>query len=1127
MQESTLTMRRSHSLSGRVPLLAAAILFACGVAVPAPGGALRRDPVTLRLQGEVDQVARYKTTVNLKFSVEGQGLELKVEQVERAKVTAVGEDGTITLERTVESSKQSMDGQELPTEEPSGPSTLVLNSNGTLVSYDSDEDKATKEFSARMSQAGTIVFPEEEIEVGHEWAHEFAANSTLGTVAAKAHYVYEADEEAAGAACAKVKSSYAEHGTNGMKVEGTYWVELASGDVVKSTFEYQNVALPGTEPPVYGSASGEMERTEGGLVKVEGQEAADEQEKPETIDEKTKGFEKIEGQFTFYKKVEDGDTTLYMEIPTSLLGKWTMLQATASTGTSSELVAGDPLTDLLFQFQEIRKDKLTMVVPNYLFRAKAGYEIKKAVERSFADAYIEQFDIEARQEDRGAILIDVGSLFTGNISGIEDRFGGGGMMAALTGEGGESYSLDDSSTYVTSIKSFPLNSVIETLYNFRSQGGGGSLQDMVSPLGADPRSRAVRVTYNLYALPESTGFQPRTADARVGYFTVSFQDFTRDRDRDQAKQWINRWNLVKKDPDAPVSEPVKPIEFWLDNAIPKPYRETVQGSILMWNSALEAAGFKNAIVVKQMSDEPEFDTADMRYNVLRWVASPGDAYAVANFRVNPMTGEIINASITVDANIMRAATGELEGIVRPLNRKHNPFACDCLRAAADQAGVAWSALNLLSEPGKLDEDRYIKEFIEGFIVHEMGHILGLRHNFAASTQLSNQELGNADIVGKKSTASSVMDYIPLNLWALGKEGLPYYGPGLGDYDMWAIHYGYGDFGAPGTRAEETALAELASKNNESGHAYQSDEAADMFDPYISRFDLGSDPLTYWSKNMSTSKWLLRNLDERLPGYGRSYYDLTREYERLLRTIGRSSGGMVRFVGGLRRNANFKGDAGEQPTLKPVDARVQRAALKAITEDVLAAGAIKVPTRLMDRFAPNPDAGMVESFLSGLEPHNVLDEISAVPVSAVRSLLAPDLLSRVVNNEFKTMGDPHRFTLAELFKSLDSAVWTELGTGAEIDAVRRETQRAHVEILTGFLTSPPPGLPADARTLALQGVKSLGQRIAVAAPTAAGPYGRAHLEDLLSQIAKSLNAVQTMGGRAPSTTSLLEQLLGGG
>ncbi|MGE0000568.1 MAG: zinc-dependent metalloprotease [Fimbriimonadaceae bacterium] len=1119
-------MRRRPSNSVRTPLLAAAFLVATGVAVPAPGGPLRFDPVTLRLQGEVDQIARYKTTVSLEFSVEGQNVELVVEQVERAKVVSVDADGTLTLERKVESSKQTIEGNELPSEEAPPPSTIVLNPNGTLVSYSSDEDEETKEFSARMSQAGTIVFPEEEVEVGHKWSHDFTANSTLGTQAAKASYVYEANEEAAGAACAKVKASYAESGAKGMKVEGTYWVELASGDVVKSKFEYQNVALPGAEPAIYGTARGEMERTEGGLMQVEGQEEAGEQEKPKTIDETTEGFEKIEGQFTFYKKVESGETTLYLEIPASLLGKWTMLQATASSGTSSELVAGDPLSDLLFQFQEVRKDKLTMVVPNYLFRAKSGYEIKKAVERSFADAYVEQFDIEARQEDRNSILIDVSEFFVGNISGIEDRFEGGGPMAALMGGGGGSFSLDSSSTYVTSIKSFPENSVVEALYNFQSRGNA-SLEDMVSPLGADGRSRAVRVTYNLYVLPEDTGFEPRIADSRVGYFTVSFQDFTRDRERNQMTQWINRWNLVKKDPSAAVSEPVKPIEFWLDNAIPKSYRDSVRDSLLMWNPALEAAGFKDAIVVKQMSDDPEFDTADMRYNVVRWVASPGDAYAVANFRVNPMTGEIINASITVDTNIMRAATGELENIVRPLSRQKDPFACDCLHAGLDQAALAWSAMSLLAEPGQLDEERYIKEFIESFVVHEMGHILGLRHNFVASTQLSAEELGTASIVGEKSTAASVMDYIPLNFWALGKEGLPYYGPGLGDYDKWAIRYGYADFGAPGTRAEESALAELAAKNNESGLGYQSDEAADSIDPYVSRFDLGSDPLGYWAKNMSTAKWLLRNLDERLPGYGKSYYELTREYERLLRTINRSTGGMTRFVGGLRRNANYKGDAGEQPTLKPVQADVQRAALKQIAQDVLAPGSIKVPSRLLDRFAPNPDAGLVESFLSGVEPHNVLDELSNVPKGAVRSLLAPDLLSRVVNNEFKTMGDPQRFTLAELFQALDASVWDELRTGAEIDAVRRETQRAHMDTLTGFLTNPPPGLPADARTLALQSVKTLGQKIANAASTAKGPYGRAHLEDILSRIAKALNAVQTISGRSQSAPSLLEQLLGGG
>lgn len=1109
----------------RSPMLAMAMALALGAAIQAPAGPKRFDPVTLLFQGEVGQIARYKTTVELRFEVEGEAVALLVEQTERAKVVAVDDDGTVTLERQVEESKQSVEGQELPSDDMPGPATSKVNAQGVLVGYQSDEDAETKAFSAKMMQAGTIPFPDEEMEPGHSWNHVFAANPALRTPEGKGSYVFEAEEEAAGTACAKVKATYSEAGANGLKMTGTYWVELASGDVVKSEFTYQNVALPGSDPVVYGKAKGTMERTEGGLVKVEGQEGADEQEKPKTIDELTKGYEKIEGQFTFYKKVESGEMELYMEVPTSLFGKWVMLQATASTGTSSELVAGDPLADLLFQFQELRKDKLTMVVPNYIFRAKSGYEIKKAVERSFADAHIEQFDIEARQEDRASVLIDVSYFFVGDISGIESRFEGGGPFAGLMGRGGSSYSLDSDSTFVTSVKSFPQNAVVEALYNFRSRGGG-DLEELASPLGADGRSRAVRVTYNLYALPEDTGYVPRDADARVGYFTVSFQDFTRDRDRDQKKQWISRWNLRKKDPSAALSEPVKPIEFWLDNAIPAKYRDAVRNSLLMWNPAFEQVGIKDAIVVKQMPDEPEFDTADMRYNVVRWVASPGDAYAVANFRTNPMTGEIINASITVDTNIMRAATGELDNVVKPLSKVPNPFACNCLREGADQAGVAWSALNLLSQPGQFDEDLYIKQFVESFIVHEMGHILGLRHNFAASTQLSAEDLANPAKVDQKSTAASVMDYVPVNIYAFGKPGVAYFGPGLGDYDRWAIRYGYGDFGPAGSRAEQAALAELASQGNTSGLAYQSDEAADMIDPYVNRFDLGSDPLAYWAKNLSTAKWLLRNLDERLPIQGKSYYDLTREYQRLLRTMSRSSDGITRFVGALRRNANFKGDAGEQPPLKPVDANVQRAALKAVTSEILAEGAIRVPTRLLDKFSTDPNAGLFESLLGGFEAFNVLDDVSAIPKSAVRSLLAPDVLTRVVNNEFKTMADPNRFTLAELFRELDTAIWSELNTGAEIGPVRREVQRAHLDTLTGFLTSAPTELPSDARTLALQSVKSLGQRIAAAAPTAKGPYGKAHLEDLLSRISRALNAVQTIGSRPSAPSSLLD-LLGGG
>jgi hypothetical protein len=766
---------------------------------------------------------------------------------------------------------------------------------------------------------------------------------------------------------------------------------------------------------------------------------------------------------------------------------------------------------------------LTLVVPNRLFRARSGLEIQKAVQRSFADSHLEQFEIKARQEDRGSVLIDVGEFFLGDISQLGDRFSGGGGLAELMGGGGRRMSLDSASSFVTAVKSFPENAVVEALFNFKTNQPAG-LQDLVNQVSPDLRSTVVRVLYNLWAVPDSGDYVPRPADSRLGYFTVSFQDLSRDRERNQARQWINRWNLRKKDPSAAVSEPVRPIVFWLDPSIPAKYRGSVRDSLLVWNKALEKAGFKDAVQVKEPSADEAFDSTDVRFNAVRWVASPGSAYAVANFRVHPSTGEILNADILVDANIMRAATGEIEGEITPAQRQ-SPYHCDCLRKSADFVAFGLSAARELSEPGTFDEDSYIRQFLEAFVIHEMGHILGLRHNFVASTQLTAAELGDKEKVERHSTAASTMDYVPFNPWALGKDGVAFYGPGLGDYDFWAIQYGYGDFGEPGSRAEANALAAWAARGNEPGLAYQSDEAVGGFDPYVSQFDLGADPLLYWSKTLATAKRLMATLGDRSPGPGQSYYDFTSEYKRLIRVMRGSASQMTRFVGGLRASANRRGDPGEVPTLAPVPGPVQREALKSVVAGVLAPGSVTVPKGYLSRFAPNPDAGLIESFVAGADPHNALDELAGVPIASLNALMGPELLGRVVNNEFKS-ASADKFTLRELFDTLDSAVWTELESGKEIDPVRRALQRKHVETLSAFVVSPPPGLPEDARMLALRSLKQLGVRVAAAGRTAPGPYGKPHLEDMLTRIARALNAVQTVGAARGGAPSLLE-LLGGG
>ncbi len=1118
-----------------LPVLARAIVVLAALALT--GAALAQEKVTLRAKGEKGQIARYKGNADIELEAMGQKITVNIKETSRATVADVAENGNVTIERVTESSEQTVNGQKIPSEgESPDSSTYVLAPNGSLLSFKAESQQPDPEkVSLRLFLSQQPVFSDQAVGVGDTWTHQHTAETPEGARGATSSYELTAFEDVGTAKTAKIVMTYQESGANGVSGKATLWVEIASGDVVKSEFSVENIPLPGPTGPLMGKAKGISERTAGGPVKGTGPEASAEPE-PKKIDDVVKGFEKLDGAVTLYRKVTSGRQQLYMELKKDQLGKLMMLQATAGTGNSEQVVAGNPINDIVFRFEELQKDRLTMVVPNFNFRADFGTPIGEAVRRSFADSFVEQFNIEARQPDRDSLLIEVTDFFRGDIARVNALFqGGGGPIPGLGG--GRSYSLDREKTFVSSLKNFPTNLVAETTYNFTGGAGPGGLADLLGGGGTsgDPRSIVVRVVYNLFPLPTENGYRARAFDGRVGYFTVGFTDFSQNREVDNFVQKILRWDLRKQDPAAALSAPVKPITFWIDTTVPEEYRAPVREALLMWNRPFEQAGFKDAVVVKQLTKDDNVDPGDMRYNVVRWVTSPQSAYAVALFRSNPLTGEILNASITVDAGIVRFFAQEYQGVVDPGNRvkiegEHKDHVCTdparC-RAAEDGALMARTGLIALQAMGGLvDEKEYVRQFVQWVVAHEFGHILGLRHNFVASTELSMADLKDKAKVEAAGTSASVMDYVAFNPSALGRAGVPFFGPVLGKYDHWAIEYGYRDFGRRTAEGEAASLAALASKGNSAGLGYQSDEVADGFDPYVTRFDLAADPLNYWTTMMGLTRSLIDSLEQRQPKSGRSYWELTRDFNLLLAVHGQGASQLVRWVGGMRRFANHKGDPGQRPPLAPLPGDEQRLALQTLTRRVFSESAFDLPKSLFTKLADNPNTGFVEAFLSGQNSFPILDAIANLQGRVLSSLMAPPRLARVANNEFKTQG-PGALTLVEVYRAVDGAVWSELGTAKAVGQLRRELQRRHVDLLMRYMLRPPNGLPADGRMLAWNSLRTLTGRIKNAQARTTDETTKIHLAECAMRIDRALSAQETLGSQQQATPSLLEMLLGGG
>lgn len=1082
-----------------------------------------QEKVTLQYKAQKGQKMTYRLEADLSSEFGGQKVNILVKQTSVDEILEVAASGEITRQSHDEEVEMTVNGQKIPPPEDATKkrTITVMKPDGTIVSVKweggREPTEAERKSQMRLIQATQIVFSSNPVGVGDKWTREYKEDTEKGTPNAVGEYELLAFEKAKGVDTAKLRYTYRETGREkNMTLQGEVWIEIASGDTVVLKYSAENFPFAPTEqaPPINGTLR--AERISGspiGGAAATAQPTEAPRRRDKTVEEVVKDHEKIEGLFTLYRKKEAGRETIYMEVREEQLDRLMLLQVTQSTGTGGyALAAGNPIDDILFKFVR-RDDQVLFVVPNIRFRARDDQAIARAVKRSFADAYLEAFRIEARSEERKSLLINISDLFRSDIA----------QITRLAQSAGGAYGIDREKTVINAIKNFPNNLVVQTAYHLTRAGGGGgptgpSIPGMPSgaPL-ADPRSLPLVVNYNLFFLPENN-YRPRLADPRVGYFVTNFQDFTQDKD-DQTTRYILRWHLEKADPEASVSPPKEPIVFWLDNAIPVEYRDAVREGLLWWNKAFERAGFKDAIVVKQMPDDADWDHADMRYNVIRWVTSPSSGYAVALFRANPLTGQILNASITVDANMTRFARTEFKRMVNPLSAfdpepaPTNPFLCNLAEEAAYQAWFGSTAMKLMQSPKstRISEAEYVKQYIREIVAHEMGHILGLRHNFIASTLHPMKDLGDVNRINHLGLSASVMDYVPVNIAALHSPRSAYWTQGLGVYDFWAIEYGYKPSNARTPEAELPMLRAIARRGTEHGLAYQGDEFADNVDPLITRFDLGKDPLEYWATIFSNVNRMVPQLPAKAVKPGENYYELTRSFNGLLSMYARAANTVSRYVGGVHLRQNHRGDPNEKPPVVPVSARDQKRALALLTQYVFSPKAMNFPKELYLKLAPNPYPDYQEMMTT--RPRldaPVRDTISGIQVRTLQRLFSARTLSQVANNEFKARKPEETLTMATLFEQVSSSVNAEVINGANVPPLRRLLQRAYLGVLSNMVVNPDTEVPDDAKVLARHHLRRLKNQIVAIRQRPLDTATRVHLEEMLSEINRTLNAQYTIG-----------------
>ena len=750
-------------------------------------------------------------------------------------------------------------------------------------------------------------------------------------------------------------------------------------------------------------------------------------------------------------KVHRINDQLYYEIPKKELGKdflWVnQVKRTVNGAGYGGQAAGSPRV----LRWELYNNRVLLRIVDYGVIADPSTPISKAVEAANNPSIVRSYNVAAFSPS-GDPVIDVTNLFTAEVPEFSVR-------PNVTGARG----FDAARTFIEKVVSFPENINVEVVQTFNAPVAGDAA-------GADPaagrgrgrgNSFTVLTSYSMVKLPE-TPMMGRLFDERVGYFSQSMYDYSRDEHRAQERTFVTRYRLEKKDPSAAISEPVKPIVYYIDPATPTKWIPYLKKGIEDWQPAFEAAGFRNAIVAREApKDDPDWSAEDVRYSVIRWLPSTTENASGPNVH-DPRSGEILEADIQFYHNVQ--------------NLQKNWYFV--------QAGALDPRARKLPLP-----DDLMGELLRYVVAHEVGHTIGLQHNMKSSSIYSLEQIRDKNFLKQYGHTPSIMDYSRFNYVAQPEDGIPVADliPKVGEYDKFAIHWGYAPLPGAKTPDDEQAQLDKWSSEQDTKPQYRFSTAnAGTSDPGDNTEAVGD------SDAVKATALGLKNL-ERVAGMlltattsktGEPYDELTEVYGRIVGQWTTEMNHVTQLVGGFLSQQKHIGQTGLRFTSVP---RVRQAE------------AVKF---LLDNAFQTPQFMIKADILRLMSPTGAIARVRTAQNSVMNSLLLTARLDRLI--EQSAVDGATAYSPVQFLSDVRTGVWGELRTPAiAIDPYRRNTQRIYLDTIDNRLNAGAEP-SAEVRALLKGELRSLRGQLVAAIPTTTDRASRLHLEDSRDSIDEILD-----------------------